>query len=244
MNTDNMTISGETIDYGPCAFMDRYDPATCFSSIDRHGRYAYANQPKIAQWNLARLAETLLPLIDTDAQRAIGLASEVIQQFPQLYERHWLHGMRAKLGLLSEEEADLNLANEFVAAMNSNGVDFTLAFRHLAEAALGNDQPLRALFADPSAYDRWREHWHLRQLRETATPTARAHLMRRESPAFIPRNHRVEEALSAAVDQGDYGKFDILLGILANPYEDQAAFAAFAEPPAEVNREYQTFCGT
>src|SRR5215470_9726415 len=148
MNTDNMAISGETIDYGPCAFMDHYDPATVFSSIDTQGRYAYANQPKIAQWNLARFAETLLSLLDADKNRAVAQASEVVDNFPRLYERHWLSGMRAKLGLLNEEEADLNLATEFLTAMEGNKVDYTLAFRYLANSVLGDEEPLRALFSD------------------------------------------------------------------------------------------------
>ena len=153
MNTDNMAISGETIDYGPCAFMDQYDPATVFSSIDARGRYAYANQPKIAQWNLARFAETLVFLIDDDEKRAIARATEVVHAFSELYERHWLKGMRAKLGLFSEDEADLNLATGFLTAMEGKNVDYTLAFRYLADAALGREEPIRALFTDPSAYD-------------------------------------------------------------------------------------------
>ena len=159
MNTDNMTISGETIDYGPCAFMDHYDPATVFSSIDTQGRYAYANQPRIAQWNLARLAETLVPLIDADGNRAIARATEVVNAFPEQYERQWLKGMRAKLGLVSEDEADLNLATGFLAAMEGKKVDYTLAFRYLADAALGQEEPIRALFADASAYELWSGHW-------------------------------------------------------------------------------------
>src|ERR687898_388987 len=162
MNTDNMAISGETIDYGPCAFMDHYDPATVFSSIDTQGRYAYANQPRIAQWNLARFAETLLHLIDSDGKRAIARATEVINAFPGQYERHWLKGMRAKLGLVSEDEADLNLATGFLNAMENKKVDYTLAFRYLADAALGQEEPIRALFADPSAYDRWSGYWRAR----------------------------------------------------------------------------------
>src|SRR5215467_14292056 len=162
MNTDNMAISGETIDYGPCAFMDHYDPATVFSSIDTHGRYAYSNQPRIGQWNIARFAETLLPLIDVDKNRAIARATEAVNAFPERYEYHWLKGMRAKLGLLTEDEADLNLAAGFLTAMNGNNVDYTLAFRYLADAVLGEDQPIRALFADPSTYDTWNGHWRAR----------------------------------------------------------------------------------
>ena len=241
MNTDNMAISGETIDYGPCAFMDHYDPATVFSSIDTHGRYAYANQPGIAQWNLARLAESLLALIDADNKRAVARATEVIQAFPEQYQSYWLTGMRAKLGLTSEEEADLNLATGFLTAMEGQNVDHTLAFRYLADAARDNEEPLRALFADPSAYDLWSEHWRARLAREMVEPMARAQAMRRVNPAFIPRNHRVEEALSAAVERGDYALFQTLLQILARPFEDQPEFAGFAEPAPEGRPRYQTF---
>jgi uncharacterized protein YdiU (UPF0061 family) len=241
MNTDNMAVSGETIDYGPCAFMDHYDPATVFSSIDIHGRYAYANQPIIAQWNLARLAETLVPLIDADEKLAIARATEVVHAFPNLYERHWLKGMRLKLGLLSEEEADLNLATGFLTAMEGKKVDYTQAFRYLADAALGREEPIRALFADPSAYDLWSGHWRARLAREAAAPLARAQAMRRANPSFIPRNHRVEDALSAAVERGDFAPFDTLLNILSRPFEDQPELAAFAEPPPERQGRYRTF---
>jgi uncharacterized protein YdiU (UPF0061 family) len=244
MNTDNMAISGETIDYGPCAFMDHYDPATVFSSIDARGRYAYANQPRIAQWNLARFAETLLPLIDADGKRAIARATELVHAFPEEYERHWLKGMRAKLGLASEEEADLNLATGFLTAMEGKKVDYTLAFRYLADAALGQEEPIRALFADPSAYDLWSGHWRARLAREAMAPLERAQAMRRANPAFIPRNHRVEEALSAAVERGDYASFETLLKILSRPFDDQPEFAAFAESPPDGRGCYRTFCGT
>jgi serine/tyrosine/threonine adenylyltransferase len=241
MNTDNMTISGETIDYGPCAFMDHYDPATVFSSIDTQGRYAYANQPKIAQWNLARLAETLLPLIDEDTNRAIGRATEVVNGFSGHYERYWVRGMRVKLGLFNEEEADLNLATEFLTAMEGNRVDYTLAFRYLADAALGEQERIRGLFADPSAYDRWSGHWHARLSREAVAPLERSPAMRRANPAFIPRNHRVEEALSAAVEHDDYAPFERLLKILARPFDDQPEVTAYGEPPPEGQGHYRTF---
>ncbi len=244
MNTDNMAISGETIDYGPCAFMDHYDPATVFSSIDAQGRYAYDNQPRIGHWNLARFGETLLSLIDGDRNRAIARATEVVNAFPKRYERQWLKGMRAKLGLVSEEEADLNLATGFLTAMEGKKVDYTLAFRYLADAALGQEKSLRALFADPSAYDLWSRHWRARLAREAVAPLARAQAMRRANPAFIPRNHRVEEALSAAVEGGDYAPFETLLNILSRPFDDQPQFAAFAEPAPEGQGCYQTFCGT
>jgi uncharacterized protein YdiU (UPF0061 family) len=241
MNTDNMAISGETIDYGPCAFMDHYDPATVFSSIDAQGRYAYANQPRIAQWNLARLAETLLPLIDGDENRAVARATELVNAFPKEYERQWLKGMRAKLGLFTEDEADLNLATGFLTAMLGRKVDYTLAFRYLADAALGEEEPIRAQFADASAYDLWSEQWRARLAREAVAPLARAQAMRRVNPAFIPRNHRVEEALIAAVERDDYTPFTTLVNILSRPFDDQPEFAAFAQPPPEGRARYQTF---
>jgi serine/tyrosine/threonine adenylyltransferase len=250
MNTDNMAISGETIDYGPCAFMDHYDPATVFSSIDSRGRYCYANQPKIAQWNVARLAETLLPLIDTDSDRAIVRAGDVINAFPEHYERHWLAGMRAKLGLVHEDEGDLDLAMGFLAAMQNNNIDWTLAFRYLADAASNpsrDDKRIRALFANApaaSAYDLWNEQWQSRLSRESVAPSDRAQAMRRVNPAFIPRNHRVEEALSAAVERADYAPFERLLKIVERPFDDQPEFSAFAEPAPEGAGHYRTFCGT
>jgi uncharacterized protein YdiU (UPF0061 family) len=241
MNTDNMAISGETIDYGPCAFMDHYDPATVFSSVDIRGRYAYANQPKIAQWNLARLAETLVSLIDADQNRAIARATEVVHAFPEQYERYWLKGMRAKLGLVTEDEADLNLATGLLTAMEGKRVDYTLTFRYLADAVLGQEEPIRALFADPSAYDLWSGLWRARLAREAVAPWARAQAMRRANPMFIPRNHRVEEVLSAAVGHEDYAPLATLLNILSHPFDDQPEFAAFAEPAPEGQERYQTF---
>ncbi|MBM3225035.1 MAG: YdiU family protein [Candidatus Tectomicrobia bacterium] len=244
MNTDNIAISGETIDYGPCAFMDHYDPATVFSSIDTYGRYAYAQQPQIAQWNLARFAETLLPLIDADQQRAIARATEVIHAFPVRYQYHWLQGMRAKLGLFTTEEADADLATGLLTAMEGQHVDYTLAFRYLADAAMGEDDLLHALFTDAAAYERWRERWQARLACETVAPAVRAQAMRRVNPAFIARNHRVEEALSAAVDHDDYTPFETLVQILLQPFDDQPAFAAFMQPAPEGQGVYRTFCGT
>ena len=241
MNTDNMAISGETIDYGPCAFMDHYDPATVFSSIDSQGRYAYANQPKIAQWNLARLAETLVPLIDSDENRAMARATEVVNAFPEQYERQWLKGMRGKLGLVIEDEADLNLAKGFLAAMEDKKVDYTLAFRYLADAAVGQEEAIRALFADVPAYELWSGRWRARLALEAATPLARAQAMRRVNPGFIPRNHRVEEALSAATERDDYKPFTTLLNIVSRPFDDQPEFAAFAQPAPDGQDRYQTF---
>ena len=246
MNTDNMTLSGETIDYGPCAFMDHYDPATVFSSIDSSGRYAYANQPGIAQWNLARLAETLLPLIDEDAERSIALASEVIKEFPARYQQHWLAGMRAKLGLTTEQPDDLTLANDFLESMEGRGVDFTLAFRRLSDAAEQDTAfSLQALFADALALKPWLERWRTRLAQDPAPAADRASAMRAVNPLYIPRNHKVEEALAAAVEQGDQAPFEQLLSVLERPFDERAGLAAYAEPaPAEQTAGYQTFCGT
>ena len=247
MNTDNMSISGETIDYGPCAFMDHYDPATVFSSIDHRGRYCYANQPKIAQWNLARLAETLLPLIDSDNDRAIARALEVINRFPEQYEQRWLVGMRSKLGLVHEDAGDDALATGFLAAMEGNHIDWTLAFRYLADAAAGpsgNGARVRALFSNAPAFSLWHDQWQLRLSQESVAPSERAKAMRQVNPAFIPRNHRVEEALSAAVERADYEPFDRLLKVLARPFDDQPESAVYAEPAPEGSGPYRTFCGT
>lgn len=244
MNTDNMAISGETIDYGPCAFMDRYDPATVFSSIDTQGRYAYANQPSIASWNLARFAETLLPHIDADESRAVARATETVTAFGERYAQCWLEGMRSKLGLSNQESGDLDLVTGFLSALHDQQVDFTLAFRYLADAAEGRVQGLRRLFADTSMFDRWHAQWDERLRRDPIAPLARAAAMRQVSPAFIPRNHRVEAALSAAVEHADYAPFTALLEVLSRPYADQPAYAAWAEPPPHGQPPYRTFCGT
>jgi uncharacterized protein YdiU (UPF0061 family) len=244
MNTDNMAIAGETIDYGPCAFMDYYDPATVFSSIDHRGRYCYANQPKIAQWNLARLAETLLPMFDPEQERAVALATDVINAFASRYEHHWLSGMRIKLGLFSENEGDEHLAYGFLAAMEGKSIDWTLAFRYLADAAEGQHERIRALFANAPDFDSWHTEWQSRLARESVAAADRAQSMRRVNPAFIPRNHRVEEALSAATQHSDYAPFERLLEILAHPFDDQPESAAFAEPAPQGPEPYRTFCGT
>jgi serine/tyrosine/threonine adenylyltransferase len=246
MNTDNTALSGETIDFGPCAFMDAYDPATSFSAIDRFGRYAYANQPGIAEWNVARFADALLPLIDEDLERAAGLANEAISAFPDSFEDCWLSGMRTKLGLLRAEEDDRALALALFEAMHANAADFTLTFRRLCDAAMDSqaDAGARALFAAPEAYDAWAERWRARLARERADPHERASAMRRVNPAFIPRNHRVEQALEAAMEQEDFAPFAELLDVLARPYENQERFQSYADPPREDERVFQTFCGT
>jgi uncharacterized protein YdiU (UPF0061 family) len=246
MNTDNMTISGETIDYGPCAFIEAYDPRTVFSSIDTHGRYAYGNQPLIAQWNLARLAETLLPLIDSEQpQRAVAPATEIVNAFSARFEAHWLAGARTKLSLTSEEEGDLQLAQDWLALLQEQGVDYTLAWRRLSDAAAGQRDALDALFADAPALQRWLERWQARSAKENVTAASRAQAMRAENPIYIPRNHRVEEALAAASERNDFGPFERLLEAITQPYQERAEFADYAMPaPAEVTAHYRTFCGT
>jgi uncharacterized protein YdiU (UPF0061 family) len=254
MNTDNMTISGETIDYGPCAFMEAYDPAAVFSSIDQNGRYAYGNQPAIAQWNLARLAEALLPLLVQDdgdaADRAVADATAVVNAFPGRYQASLLRGQRAKLGLYeapgASDTGDSALASDWLALLQAHAVDFTLGWRCLADAAEGNDAPLLALFAQAQPLQQWLSRWRSRWTDEPALPAPqRAASMRGANPWIIARNHRVEEALDAASARGDLGPFERLLSALRRPFEERPGDAVYAEPaPAEVTARYQTFCGT
>jgi uncharacterized protein YdiU (UPF0061 family) len=249
MNTDNMTLSGETIDYGPCAFMDRYDATTVFSSIDEQGRYAYVNQPPIANWNLARFAEALLPLLGEDQDRAVAQAMEILGTFQARYQHYWLQGMRQKLGLAREDAADMALATDFLSAMEGQGVDFTQAFRRLCDesvqASTADDTSLRKLYADASALDAWLVRWRARLKSEALDSVQRARRMRAVNPAYIPRNHRVEEALDAAVANGDYAPFEKLLAVLLRPYDEKAELADYAEPAAVGQSSgYQTFCGT
>ena len=233
MNTDNMALSGETIDYGPCAFMEAYAPGTVFSSIDRQGRYAYANQPLILGWNLARLAECLLPFFDADEDRALELANGRLQGIAGLYAAEWAAVMQRKLGLAAPDAA---LAEGFLAAMAGQGVDWTLAFRRLAGAA-EDAGPLRALFADPGTLDDWLPRW-----RAALAPEARA-LMAAANPAVIPRNHLVEEALTAATS-GDMAPFAALLAEVRRPFAPEAGREGFALPAPSGFGPYVTFCGT
>jgi uncharacterized protein YdiU (UPF0061 family) len=246
MNTDNMALSGETIDFGPCAFLDAYDPATVFSSIDSFGRYAYQNQPHAAQWNLARFAETLLPLIDVSPERALELASAEIAGFPGQFATEWLDGMRRKIGLGEPLEEDRALIQELLDAMHANQADFTLTFRALCDAALGEagDQRVRSQFVQPQAYELWAARWRARLQRESRAPAERAQAMRQVNPAFIPRNHRVEQVIDAAVGRADFGPFGELLEVLSQPFETQARFAAYASAPLPAERVLRTFCGT
>src|SRR5260370_20773559 len=212
MNTDNMALSGETIDFGPCAFIDAYDPATAFSAIDEFGRYAYANQPTIAQWNLARFAETLLPLVDPNPQRAVELASEAISVFTSRFQEHWVAGMRDTLGISSNQYSDLDLIRELLRAMHENAADFTLTFRRLCEAAADEKAhaDVRSLFADPSAYDSWAATWRSRLVLDRLEPNACAQAMRNINPAFIPLNHLVEQSLNSAIEYEAFSPFAYL----------------------------------
>jgi uncharacterized protein YdiU (UPF0061 family) len=245
MNTDNMALSGETIDYGPCAFMDAYDPNTVFSSIDHGGRYAYGNQPAIAQWNLARFAETLLPLIDPDTGKAVELATAAVKTFMPAFDAQLMTRMRRKIGLASEQEGDAELISALFATMQSAGADFTLTFRRLAGSAdePADDASLLALFSPSSGIEDWLRRWRERLASEPHTAAERAVNMRRENPAFIPRNHRVEAALEAAT-QGEFGPFHRLLHILERPYDDQPGREEYEQPPAPGERVLRTFCGT
>jgi uncharacterized protein YdiU (UPF0061 family) len=246
MNTDNMAISGETIDYGPCAFMDVYDPNTVFSSIDHAGRYAYGNQPAIAQWNLARFAETLLPQIDADTGRAVELATAAVKNFMPVFDARLLTRMRRKIGLASGQEGDVELISALFATMQAAGADFTLTFRRLARSAAepADDASLLELFAPSSGIEDWLRRWRERLGTESQNVAERAANMRRVNPAFIPRNHRVEAVLEAASTQGDFGPFHRLLAILEHPYDDQPGREEYEQPPAPGERVHRTFCGT
>ncbi len=245
MNTDNTSISGETIDYGPCAFMDAYDPATVFSSIDETGRYAYANQPRIALWNLTRLAECLLPLLADDQDQAVEQAQTILADFPETFSAAYQAGLRRKIGLFDTRDGDEPLVQDLLDAMARGKADFTLTFRRLSEAAAdaSADGTVRDLFAEPALFDEWATRWRQRIADEPRSPAERRAAMRTANPALIPRNHRIEAVIQAAV-AGDYAPFEELVTVLSNPYDDQPAFAAYADPPEPDQRVLQTFCGT
>ena len=244
MNTDNMTISGETIDYGPCAFMDRYSSGTVFSSIDHQGRYAYANQPTILSWNLTRLAETLVRFIDPDKDRAIELLTNTIQRIQPFYETYWLAGMRDKIGLSTEDSLDLELINELLLLMENGRADFTLVFRNLAQALRGDSDPVRHLFEEPDAFDIWERSWRNRLDQDGIAVETVAQAMDRVNPIYIPRNHKVEEALAAAVYKENIKPFSELLKVLSHPFDKTAGNEDYAVPAPITDRPYRTFCGT
>ena len=242
MNTDNMTISGETIDYGPCAFMDAYDPGTVFSSIDHGGRYAFGKQPSIAQWNLARLAETMLSLFADDQQSSIDAAMAILQSFPDRFRAIWLDGMRAKLGLAGEQPGDDALVNDLLAIMHAQHVDHTALFRSLSSFVRGTAEPTRAMFADTGAFDAWATAWTVR-LGARGDTAQIADQMDQVNPAYIPRNHLVEGALTAATG-GDMSPFEQLLDVVTDPFTARSGLEAFAAPAPAGGAPYQTFCGT
>lgn len=237
MNTDNMTISGETIDYGPCAFLDVYAPTTVFSSIDVQGRYAYANQPSIVGWNLARFAETLLPLLHVDESEAMRLAQDALMEFPGLYQKNWLSGMRKKLGLFNEEQADESLIVDLLKMMDKYEADYTNTFRALTFAEWKDAELFSTL-----EFLEWYELWEARLKRQEENKEVQQQLMKDYNPAVIPRNQQVEAALEAAVE-GDYQVMENLLDVLAKPYAHTSEQTHYAIPP-ESDEPYQTFCGT
>jgi len=242
MNTDNCSVAGETIDYGPCAFIDAYDPAAVFSSIDYAGRYAYGNQPRIALWNLTRLAETLLPLLDG----AEDAAKDALAAFAPRFQAAYSGGLRRKIGLAGEREGDDALTQDLLRLMAQDGADFTLTFRRLCDAGMGpeGDAAVRALFADGAAYDAWAARWRSRLRQGPDAPAAARAAMRAVNPAFIPRNHNVEAALAAAVERADFAPFEALLTVLARPYEDDPAMHRYTLPARDEERVLRTFCGT
>ncbi|MEK5318585.1 YdiU family protein [Paenibacillus sp. FSL L8-0644] len=239
MNTDNMTLSGETIDYGPCAFMDTYDPETVFSSIDRQERYAYANQPHIAAWNLARFAETLLPLLHDNREQAVTLAEDAISDFVKMFHSHWLAGMRAKLGIFNEEQEDESLIEDLLNIMQKHRADYTNTFR-----ALTLDKLEDTVLFSTEEFTQWHEQWQARLGRQQESQDSSHQLMRSSNPAIIPRNHRVEEALEAAVEREDYHVMEQLLEVLSNPYAYSDEQAIYSTLPEKSNCSYRTFCGT
>jgi uncharacterized protein YdiU (UPF0061 family) len=242
MNTDNMSIVGETIDYGPCAFMDWYDPATVYSSIDAQGRYAYGNQPHIAHWNLSRLAGTLLSLLAPEREAAIPIAQAALDTFPIRFADAYWDGFARKLGLTGNREGDDALVQDLLDRMTANRADFVLTFRGLCDAAVGDDA-VRGLFADPLAFDEWAAKWRKRLAEDEISAEARRSAMRRVNPAFIPRNHRIQAVITAA-EAGDFSVFDEMMEVLSQPYEDQPQQALYAVPPQPEEIVLRTFCGT
>lgn len=244
MNTDNASIAGETIDYGPCAFMDAYDPATVFSSIDSGGRYAYGNQPRIAHWNLVRFAQPLLPLLDDNEEVALAYAQESINGYPAKFEEAYFAGLRAKFGFGEAREGDLPIISDFFRHMKDGNADFTLSFRYLCDAAQGDDEKLKAQFDNASAVVVWLDTWRARVASEARPVADAAAAMRRVNPQFIPRNHRIEAAIQAAQERADFAPFEELLTVLARPFDEQPGLEAYAAPPTPDERVLQTFCGT
>ncbi len=246
MNTDNTSISGETIDFGPCAFLDEFNPNKVFSSIDHMGRYAFANQPDIAHWNVVRLAEAMLPLFADDHQEAIRIAQERLEAFPALFRAAYGRVFRDKLGVVRDEEDDEALWDDLSSRLTESAVDYTIFFRRLCSSAESEaaDAEISSMFREPAAFRDWAARWRQRLAREHSSPEARAAAMRRVNPAFIPRNHRIEELIEAAVVRDDFAPFETLVRALERPYEEQPELAYLAEAPSAHERVRQTFCGT
>ena len=244
MNTDNMTISGETIDYGPCAFMDTYSAETVFSSIDTHGRYAYGNQPSILSWNLARLAETLIPLVNSDKDEAVGLLTGAVQDVGRVYEFYWLNAMRSKIGLWTKSPSDLELINDLLSLMEDSHADFTLVFRHLSKLLRGDSSQVRQHFDISASFDAWSQRWQNRMKSENICDETRPLAMDQTNPIYIPRNYKVEAALIAAVEHDDMKPFTRLLAVLSRPFDDVQGNEDYAIPGPQLATPYQTFCGT
>jgi uncharacterized protein YdiU (UPF0061 family) len=239
MNTDNVSIAGETIDYGPCAFMDAYHPETVFSSIDQTGRYAFGKQPQIAGWNLARLGESLLPLLADDPDAAVEIANDVLKSYSAIFGAAYLSVLRRKFGLSTEQEGDSELAQGFMKLLADNGTDYTLAFRGLSHGTA------RGLFDEPAGYDVWEVKWRERLATEPQDEATRRAAMQAVNPAYVPRNHKVEEALAAAIQEDDYAPFEALIAVLAKPFEERPGLEAYAQPAsADEARRYRTYCGT
>jgi uncharacterized protein YdiU (UPF0061 family) len=247
MNTDNMSIAGETIDYGPCAFMDAYDAAKVYSSIDHGGRYAYDQQPGIGLWNLTRFAETLLPLLADETQAAVEIANQALGGYGPTFERHYEGGLARKLGFPDVADKTRALAGSLLATMAAERADFTLTFRGLSELPTGSsseDAAVRTLFAEPAAFDAWVRIWRALQAEQGVEDAARRQGMRAVNPAFIPRNHRVQQAIDALIEAQDEGPLDALLAATARPFDDQLERAEYARPPAPHEAVHRTFCGT
>ena len=244
MNTDNMLVSGETIDYGPCAFMDAYDPATVFSSIDHGGRYSYGNQPLIAQWNLARLGESLIPLMGDDWEAAVEPATEVLRSFTATYERRLGEGLQRKLGFASPSDEGAALARELLTTIGQHGVDYTSVFRALASALRGASEPIDSLVVGSPAFVDWRSRWAASVADAGRTAASVADAMDATNPIYIPRNHLVDEALNAATE-GDLGPFGALLDVVSSPYRERRGLERYAQPaPPSFSSGFRTFCGT
>lgn len=247
MNTDNVSIAGETLDYGPCAFMDAYHPATVYSSIDAGGRYAYNQQPQIGHWNLVRFAECLLPLFGVEDEEAIDRAREALDRYAPRFEAAYHDGLLAKIGLAERRDGDLDLAFDLLKRMAEQRADFTLTFRRLAEAAGGDagaEADVRGLFDDPAAFDDWAGRWRERLAAESRGAADRRAAMRAVNPAYIPRNHRIQQVIDAAVLANDFRPLDELLTVVARPFEDHPELAEYARPPEPQEEVQVTFCGT